>query len=1126
MRRIPSLLGLLVLLGVPPRGAALAQLPAQAYELRNLGLARLENERPAEAEETYRRLLEIVPEEPLGWANLAIALLRQQEYSAASTAIDRALELAPGRGDLLAIRGEILLWSGEREEALATLERAHDASPENVEILYALYRHASSLRSTEAEAVSRRSISRLTELRPENLFVLLKQGQQAIARGDRSAASGAYLRIRELLWQAPEAAEAALQGVLEALASGDVASARVPAMRLENVLKITPMFKSSLGELFTNVQAMPVEHFAEEAPAVDFGDPTPIHFRSVLLDAQPTAGGALVATDLDNDDRPDLARIVGGPEPLLEVRLSGEPVRATILVPSPATGMLRAADLDNDGALDLVGAGERLAVWRGDGQGAFSEATRGFGLDDVPAAALTFFDYDIEGDLDVAVVLSPAGGLTLFRNSLAGPLEDVGDRALAGITLEGVRDVLASDPDRDGDLDLLVATPRGVRFLANQRQGLFSDRTEAAGLAVSTGAAALASCDLDNDGWPDLLAAGPGLEVWRNVEGRFERWETRGDRPRPEAGFDSVLCFDADNDGRLDVALSGDDGVVILAQPAPGVFLRVSVLEPPAAAHALAVADLDADGDLDLVAGGRGGLWRLENVGGNRNHWLAVRLRGLDQGNDKNNLFGIGATVELRDGDAYQYREATSPVTWFGLGNRECADLLRVTWTNGVPQNRIEPCRDQLVVEEQVLKGSCPFLYAETGSGIAFITDLLWGAPLGMPLGEGVWAGWDMEELVRVDGAAAPQGLYDLRITEELWEAAFFDTVRLWVVDHPPELEVASSLRIVPGERIEDRVLATAEVRELAAAWDGRGREVTERVRQRDEVYADGYPVGRYQGVTPRPWSFVIDLGEAPAAPVRLLLDGWIFPADASLNLAVAQREERPVSTRLEMETAAGWRVLLSKMGHPAGKTKTMVIDTPPLPPGVRRLRIVTSRWLHWDRIAWSLAPRDDEPRVVARLSPATAELRYRGFSRLERRAPNAPHVFDYDEVSAESPWLPFPGLYTRFGDVRELLLEPDDRHVILAPGDELALLFDARALPPPPPGWRRTVFLESHGWDKDADRNTGGGERLEPLPFRAMRSYPYSPGESYPDTPELDRYRDEWLVREVAPLEVPLPAR
>ena len=132
------------------------------------------------------------------------------------------------------------------------------------------------------------------------------------------------------------------------------------------------------------------------------------------------------------------------------------------------------------------------------------------------------------------------------------------------------------------------------------------------------------------------------------------------------------------------------------------------------------------------------------------------------------------------------------------------------------------------------------------------------------------------------------------------------------------------------------------------------------------------------------------------------------------------------------------------------------------------------------------------------------------------REAPNAPHGFDYQRVTLDSPWLPFPGRYSRYGDVRELLAEPDDLSVILAPGDEIALVFDASHLEPPPEGFSRSLFLESHGWDKDADRNTWEAQQLEPLPFRAMTGYPYGPGESFPETPEHETYRREWLTREL----------
>ena len=198
-----------------------------------------------------------------------------------------------------------------------------------------------------------------------------------------------------------------------------------------------------------------------------------------------------------------------------------------------------------------------------------------------------------------------------------------------------------------------------------------------------------------------------------------------------------------------------------------------------------------------------------------------------------------------------------------------------------------------------------------------------------------------------------------------------------------------------------------------------------------------------------------------------------------------------------------------------------MVVDTPALPAGATRLRIVTTRWLHWDRIAWSTdmsGTGGADVVVQARLDAAAAELAYRGFSSLTRPAPNGPHLFDYQRTSMESPWLPFPGRYTRFGDVRDLLTAVDDRQVVIGPGDEIRVLFDARDLPPPEPGYTRTVFLESFGWDKDADRNTWKADSNLPLPFQAMSGYPFGPGETYPRTPELDAYREQWLTRVVGP--------
>ena len=81
-------------------------------------------------------------------------------------------------------------------------------------------------------------------------------------------------------------------------------------------------------------------------------------------------------------------------------------------------------------------------------------------------------------------------------------------------------------------------------------------------------------------------------------------------------------------------------------------------------------------------------------------------------------------------------------------------------------------------------------------------------------------------------------------------------------------------------------------------------------------------------------------------------------------------------------------------------------------------------------------------------------------------------------------------GDYTRYGPVDELLKAFDDRYVILGSGDEIAVRFDATALPPPAPGRIRSFVLVSHAYCKDMDLYTATPSTVDPLPFGAMTEY------------------------------------
>jgi len=115
--------------------------------------------------------------------------------------------------------------------------------------------------------------------------------------------------------------------------------------------------------------------------------------------------------------------------------------------------------------------------------------------------------------------------------------------------------------------------------------------------------------------------------------------------------------------------------------------------------------------------------------------------------------------------------------------------------------------------------------------------------------------------------------------------------------------------------------------------------------------------------------------------------------------------------------------------------------------------------------------------------------------------------------------WNPTPGMYTRYGDVRPLISELDDRLAILGSGDELRLLFPAGRLAALPPGWKRDFLLFVDGWAKDGDANTAYSQSVQPLPFHAMSQYPYPEREQFPESELQRQYTTRPALRLLRPL-------
>jgi len=723
-------------------------------------------------------------------------------------------------------------------------------------------------------------------------------------------------------------------------------------------------------------------------------------------------------------------------------------------------------------------------------------------------------------------------GIRLFvrrgpgRFAEAGPAAaDSGSLVPAGFAATAL---LPLDFDRDVDVDVVVAGKGGTGWLENLRHGQFrwvqlappAPQQASAPLQPSAPLTAIDAIDAGADASWDLVLGGGGgtslLPIRRTATGVL-----RHDEPRPiaAAGGAGLATWDYDNDGLLDLATWAADGLTILRGLPEGRFVAAPVL-PVAIGRGVVgfdAADLDRDGDLDCAVVADGGLTLLENEGGNAHHWLDVdleaqQIKGADFApSGRVNAHGLGGLLELKSGAGYQARFVRRRTTHFGLGPEPAVDVVRIAWLNGVPQNIVRPPADLLVCEQQVLLGSCPYLYCWDGGGFTFVTDLLWGAPLGLQRAEGQLVPARAWEYLKIPGdrLVPRDGRYVLQLTEELWEAAYFDEVKLLVVDHPADVAIETNEKVGPPDIARPRIHTLAAPRPPVAARDHRGRDVLPQLAAADGVYLRPDAAKRRQGLLEE-HAIELDLGPlADPARATLFLRGWTFPTTVGLNLALSRDPGLglPVPPSLAVpDGAGGWRTVLPFMGFPGGKTKTIAVDISGLVPSDDpRVRIATSMEIAWDAASVT-SGEEPAPLTVTVLAPLAADLHHRGTSAIEAADGAGPETFRYDLVSPVAKWPPMLGRFTRHGPVADLLAAEDDLLVVMAAGDEATLEF---AVPPgPAPGHARDFVLKCVGWDKDANLATAVGQSVEPLPFTGMHSYPPAPD----DEPRATPAREAWL--------------
>jgi tetratricopeptide (TPR) repeat protein len=1084
----------------PPDAADLARLQSE----KNVGLADLEEDRLPEAKKRFDLVRRLAPGEALGWADGAVAAMRGKDLAEARRLLAEALRLSPSDARIWALEGQRRELAGDSTSAVEAYEKAAAADPRDLSSRWS----AARLLLEKGAGDRTRAIRALrsaVQQAPSNVFLLLRLFEAEREAPDRSAAvatAGALRRALETEIRSDAKLEKYFGEGVAALESGDARTASLRFRLVENLLRNSSRYQQARHDVDPGVLGIPLEDWSPALAARmrARGRAVPVRFVQKTNAALSGLRGLAAVRAFGRDGR-DLA-FAG--EAGLQVAAAKEALRPSAPLPGSASRFLAVADIANSGQLDLITPG---AVWHAEKSGYRRTAL-------APGDRVLAVDYDNDGDLDLYV--SSRSGDRLLRNNLDGTWADVTASALPARPQS--RAAVSADFDRDGDADVVLARAGGgLVLLDNLRGGRFAERE--AGLPRAGAFSSVAAGDLNGDGRPDL--------VWTSDSAAYVALN-RGDGtflPATELpGGGTPLLFDFDNDGALDLFLASPNGSVLFRNDGAGRFARVDANLPPA--RDAAAVDVDGDGDLDLVlVTAAGGAALYENDGGNANAWIDVALEALPTGSAKVNRFGYGSEVEVKSGELYVFRTVSSPVTHVGLGAARHADVLRVLWTNGIPQNALSPSTRTLVREVQQLKGSCPFLYAFDGRRWNFVTDVLGASPMGL-LYDGLHqAPANTREWLVVGGdrlAAAPDGMLRLDLTEELWEAAYIDLAELSAVDHPAGVELVANEKMVPPPFPRKALFSISRPR-TPRATDGRGRDRTADIASVDGRFIADFPPTRYQGIV-EPHDLVLELPEAAGATkVMLYLTGWIFYSDTSIQVSLAQGNGiHPAPPELDVpDGRGGWKVAIPAMGYPIGKTKTIPVDlSDVLDRRDPRVRIRTNLAIFWDRITYTV-DESPAPIRITRAPLSSARLFFRGFSLMVREPEDGPHVFLHDDVDTTPHWADMAGLYTRFGDVRELLAVSDDRYVVMKGGDAIRLEFDGHGLPDLPPGWTRDWLFVSDGWEKDADKNTVAGQTVEPLPFHGMDDARYGQPQPVPDDEAHRRFRSEYLTRRGGPEEL-----
>ena len=1061
----------------------------EAKRLNNLGTAYMARQSFELALKQFQQAASLDPTLSEARLNEGIALLNMQKFEAARTALLNFVKQNPTDARAWYNLGLLYRNQGDAKNALDAFDRAAKIAPLDADTWYFVGMAHDDLRE-EREALE--GFAKALRLNPLHASAEFGSARAYQRLGDAASAKQHFERFQELTQRklgAPLSLTYGDQGALSLAAQSGNALAQAPPE-----LSVTFVDETARAGL-------PHQRY----PAMPDGTENTLHGACWF--------------DSDGDGSPDL--LLPGADKGRSARLFRNLENGNFQDVTAAAGLASvknaescaAGDFDNDGKTDIaIGFRDHIELYRNLGGGRFQNVTEHAGLSASAygAESLLWVDFDHDGDLDLFAT-GASGTSRMWRNNGNGTFTDVTSELALGY--DGATSAGLSDFNNDRAIDM-VLTGAKTRVLTNPREGKWSAFEPWSRAMPATNAIAIA--DFDKDGWMDFVfthRSAPAISVWRNVAGRS--FEPFAGEPRADdlAEARGVVAFDYDNDGWIDFAVvgrtrDGKGAIRLFRNLGKDGFKDVSdetgldsvVLFDPQGIYAV---DYDSDGAADLlITESDGSVKLLRNIAGNRNHFLRISLAGLND-----NKSAVGTKVEVFAGASSQkfefgsggYLGQSATDLLIGLGKETKADVVRLLWPTGVPQDEIEIAAGQTakIAEIDRRGSSCPILFAWDGARYKFVSDMLGAGVLGHWVGPGQRNIPRPEEYLKLEGVTPRErdGKLSFRFMEPLEEAVYLDQVRLLAIDRPPDVNVYPNEYFASNPPYpEYRVIGSRDARPPAGAWDDRGRDVLPLLLARDHWYVTGFDLLAFKGFT-NPHTLELDLGEPyRGGPLRLLMHGYIEYFTATSMFAAHQAGIEPYAPYVEaLDENGKWIRVADDIGFPAGLPRTTVADlTGKLPRGTRRIRLTTNLQIYWNQILIDRTP----PVVEIRSNEvplSAARLDFHGFPKAIEHKNPGDIEYVYEQASATGPFTRPAGAYTRAGDVLELVSRADDRFVVFGSGDEVQLDFDARNLPRLPRGWKRDYFFFADGYEKDMDFYAAEGLSVAPLPYRAMPEYPYS---------------------------------